>query len=188
MLQSLLLRPLNRLLKGEAWASDLLKPHAGKGAELKIGSVRLRMLVTESGQLEALAADVEPDVRIALPASALVNLSDGADQLTRHATVSGDAGFAETISLLLKHLRPDVGAALSPMLGDVIAHRVETGLTRASTTARQAAANLGANIVEYVRDEHTLVVKRDELVDWRTELSELESALRRLEKRVELTA
>ena len=184
MLQSLWLRPLNRLLKGEAWASELLKPHAGKGAELTIGGVALRVCVTDSGQLESLAEDAEPAVRLALPAAALVNLQDGADQLTRHATVSGDAGFAETISLLLKHLRPDIGAALSPMLGDVLAHRVETGLSRASAGAQQVARSLGANLVEYVRDEQGLVVQQVELTDWRTEMAATQERLGKLEKRI----
>ncbi|MDB5813980.1 MAG: sterol-binding protein [Rhodocyclales bacterium] len=188
MLQSFLLLPLNRLLKGEAWASDLLKPHAGKGALLIVGGVSLRVCVTEAGLLEPLPADVEPAVCLTLPASALATLSDGADQLTKHATVSGDAGFAETISLLLKHLRPDVGAALSPVLGDVIAHRVETGLSHIGASVRQVASNFGANAVEYVRDEQALVVTQDELVDWRKALGDLESALNRLEKRIELAA
>ena len=184
MLQSFLLRPLNRLLKGEAWARDLLKPHAGKGAELTIAGATVRMRVTDSGQVEPLAAGIEPAVRIALPAAALANLPEGADQLTRHATVSGDAGFAETISLLLKHLRPDVGAALSPVLGDVLAHRVETGLARASAGTQQLARNLGANLVEYVRDEQALVVQQEELADWRTEMAAAQESLGRLEKRI----
>jgi ubiquinone biosynthesis protein UbiJ len=186
VLQSLLLRPLNRLLKGEAWAADMLKAHAGKGALLSVGGMSLRVLISDAGLLELLPANVEPAVRIALPASALANLSDGVGQLSKNATVSGDAGFAETISLLLQHLRPDVGAALSPMLGDVIAHRVETGLSHINASARQIAHNFGTNAVEYVRDEQALVVRQEELADWRIALTELESALSRLEKRVEL--
>ncbi len=186
MLQTFLLRPLNRLLKGEAWASDLLKPHAGKGAALSMGGIDLRVRVTDAGQLEPLAADIGPAVCISLPPAALLDLQDGADQLTQQATVSGDAGFAETISLLLKHLRPDVGAALSPLFGDVIAHRVETGLSRVNAGAQQAARNLNANVIEYIRDEQRLVVVREELNDWRNELDELQRAMARLEKRIEL--
>jgi ubiquinone biosynthesis protein UbiJ len=184
MLQALLLRPLNRLLKGEAWASDLLRPHAGKGAELTLGGVGLRMRVTDAGLVEPLASDVEPTVRLALPASALANLQDGADQLSQHATVSGDAGFAETISQLLKHLRPDVGAALSPLVGDVLAHRLETGLSRAGHSVQQLVTNLSANVVEYVRDEQGLVVQQDELAAWRSEMVVALENLGRLEKRV----
>ncbi|HSD37310.1 MAG TPA: hypothetical protein VLC92_07355 [Rhodocyclaceae bacterium] len=184
MLQALWLGPLNRLLKGETWAGDLLKPHAGKGAELCVGGVTLRMRVTDVGLVEALASGAEPAVRIALPATALANLQDGTDQLTQHATVSGDAGFAETISQLLKHLRPDIGAALSPFTGDVLAHRVETSLARASAHAQQLARNLGSNLVEYVRDEQGLVVQQDELVSWRSEVAAAQESLGRLEKRI----
>ncbi|MEC5385001.1 SCP2 sterol-binding domain-containing protein [Uliginosibacterium sp. H3] len=184
MLQAFLLGPLNRLLKGEAWASDMLKPHAGKSAELSLGGVTLRMRVTDAGQVDALAGDAVPDVRIALPASALVSLQDGPDQLSKLATISGDAGFAETISVLLKHLRPDVGAALSPLMGDVLAARVESGLARANAGARQLARNLGANVVEYVRDEQGLVVQQDELAAWRGEMAAAQENLARLEARV----
>jgi ubiquinone biosynthesis accessory factor UbiJ len=182
--QALLLGPLNRLLKGEAWASDLLKPHAGKGAELTLGGVSLRMRVTDAGLVEPLASDAEPAVRIALPAAALATLQDGPDQLTQHATISGDAGFAETISQLLKHLRPDIGAALSPVMGDVLAHRIESGLARANASARQLARSLGTNLVEYVRDEQGLVVQQDELLAWRSELTAAQETLGRLEKRI----
>jgi ubiquinone biosynthesis protein UbiJ len=184
MLQALLLHPLNRLLKGEAWASDLLKPHAGKGAELSVGGVNLRMLVTEGGLVEPLATDAEPAVRIALPASALANMTEGPDQLTKQATVSGDAGFAETISQLLKHLRPNVGAALSPALGDVLAHRIDTGLSRLNASVQQTARNLSANLVEYVRDEQGLVVQQQELADWRGEMAAAQESLSQLEKRI----
>ena len=184
MLQALLLGPLNRLLKGEAWASDLLKPHAGKGAELVLGAFSLRVRVTDAGLVEPLASDAETTVRIALPATALAALQDGAEQLTKHATISGDAGFAETISQLLKHLRPDIGAALAPVVGDVLAHRLETGLSRASASAQQLARNLSANLVEYVRDEQGLVVQQNELTAWRNEMTAAQDSLGRLEKRV----
>lgn len=184
MLRALLLSPLNRLLKGESWAADMLKPHAGKGAELSVGSLALRFQVTDDGLVEGLAAEVEPAVTIALPAGALAHLSGGPEQLTRHATIVGDAGFAETISLLLKHLRPDVGAALSPVLGDVLAHRIETGLSRAGTEARRLVQHVQGNIVEYVRDEQGLVVQQDELASWRADMTAAQDELSKLEKRI----
>lgn len=186
MLQSFLLRALNRLLQGEAWASDLLKVHAGKGAVLTVGGLSLRILVTEAGLLQSLTSDAEPAVRIDLPASALIKLRDGADQLTAHAHIIGDAGFAETIAQLLKYLRPDVGAALSPLLGDALAHRAETGLAKASASAQQITRNLSANIVEYLRDEQAWVVQQDELAGWRAEMGAAEEQLGRLEKRIAL--
>ncbi|HEX5127937.1 MAG TPA: hypothetical protein VFW00_14420, partial [Rhodocyclaceae bacterium] len=129
--------------------------------------------------------DEIPSVSIELPPEALPHLFDGVDAFGRHARVNGDAHFAETIAQLLRHLRPDLGAALSPIFGDILAHRLERGFDTAINNAQNVARNLGANILEYVREEKALVVKRGELENWNLELARLRDDLARLEKRME---
>jgi len=186
MLTRLALLPLNRLLQEQAWAGDLLRPHAGKGAELAIGNASLKFLVSivsDSAQLEALPADTPIAVRIALPASALTQLPLSVETLTQQAQISGDAGFAEVISQLLRHLRPDVGAALSPLIGQVLAHRVEQGATRVAAGAQDAVQRVTSNVREYVGEGVAPAVSRSELAQWSADIARFEQQLQQLETR-----
>lgn len=159
---TLLLLPLNQLLRSQPWAAEQLRTHRGKGCEFAVGSFALRLRVTEAGGFEMLPDDVAPAVRLELPASALGGLPDGVDALVKQATVSGDAGFAETLSQLLRHLRPDLGAALEPVLGRVAANRVEQMATKCADILLDSARRAAANLKEYAGEATGPVVARSE--------------------------
>lgn len=179
---------LNRMIERETWARDALREHADEIGLLGLGPIRLRFRVTDTALLEVDHNAGDPTVSIEVPASALAHAFDGPDSLARHARVSGDARLAETIALLLKHLRPDVGALLSPITGDIVANRVERALAGAASTAQDTARNLGANLYEYVSEEAGLVVKRGELESLQDDMARARDDLARLEKRIERLA
>ncbi|MGC3962614.1 MAG: hypothetical protein QM803_04610 [Rhodocyclaceae bacterium] len=176
---------LNRMIERETGARDALREHVSETALLGLGPVVLRFRVTDTALLEVDHNVGEPTVSIEVPSSALAHAFDGPDALARHARVSGDARLAETIAQLLKYLRPDVGALLSPITGDIVANRVERALTSATATTRNTARNLGANLYEYVSEEAGLVVKRTELESLQDDMARVRDDLARLEKRIE---
>lgn len=167
---TLLLLPLNQLLRSQPWAAEQLRTHRGKGCEFEVGSFTLRLRVTEAGGFEMLPADVAPAVRLSLPAAALGDLPDGVDVLVKQATVSGDAGFAETLSQLLRHLRPDLGAALEPVLGRVAANRIEQMATKCADILLDSARRAAANLREYAGEGVAPVVSRGEFEGFVAEL------------------
>lgn len=180
-----LLQPLNRLIRSESWARLLLQGHAGKGAELQVGPARLSFLIGEEGLLVPLGGDVAPAVCISLPAEALGELlTGGPEALVARARISGDAGLADALSRLLRHLRPDLGAALSPVLGRVLAHRVEQGAGKALSVLQDGAQRAAANVREYLSEGVAPVVTRSEFQQLADAGRDLSARLDRLESRL----
>ncbi|MFT3735362.1 MAG: hypothetical protein QM776_10095 [Rhodocyclaceae bacterium] len=185
MLDQLLLQPLNRLIRSENWARLLLQGHAGKGAELKIGPATLRFLIADDGLLLPLADGVAPAVCISMPADALGDLlSGGPDALVARAQLSGDAGLADALARLIRHLRPDLGAALSPVLGRVLANRVEQGAGKALATLQDGAQRLSANLREYLAEGVAPAITQRELESLAEGNRALAARLDRLEARL----
>lgn len=184
MLSFVALPLLNRLLTQQAWARELLRPHAGKSAQLSLSGMRLAFRVAQDGALVA-APDAENiDVSIEVPASALPHLADGVGELSARARVSGDAGFAEAIGRLLRELRPDIGAACAPFVGNILANRIEQGLGTVTQFLQRASAGLRENALEYLRDESQLTIGGPELDGFARELAALRDDLSRLDKRI----
>jgi ubiquinone biosynthesis accessory factor UbiJ len=176
---------LNRLIEREAWAREALRAHSHESALLRVAGLSLRFRMTDTGLVESDHDEGEPNVSIEVPASALSHVFDGPDALARHARIVGDARLAETIARLLKHLRPDLGAWLAPLTGDILANRVQGAVTGATQTIQAVARNAGANVYEYMSEETGWVVRRIELESNQDDLSCLRDDLARLEKRVE---
>jgi ubiquinone biosynthesis accessory factor UbiJ len=184
-LQGAALRPINHLLQSADWARKALTEHAGKGAEVTVAGLSLRMQVGAHGELEPLAAEQQPAVRIELPAAALAALPASTAELVGQARIEGDAGFAETIALLARHLRPDIGGALSPVMGQALAHRVERGLEQLLYNAQDGARRLGQNLREYAAETQAPTVARAEFEAFSESLQEVQEAVRKLRQRVE---
>lgn len=181
---------VNRLLEGERWARVMLQRHAGHTAAIDFAGIRMRFSVSGEGLLAPVVGDeVAPDVQIILPATALPYLTSGMAEMGRHAQVIGNAHFAETIQTLARYLRPDIAAALSPLVGDAIAHRVGEGVEMAMRSLERSARNLGQNVVEHFRDEQAMLVRQSEWQSFSRAVATMRDDVARLEKRLErLTA
>lgn len=179
---------LTPLLHQQPWARERLRPHAGKIAELGSGLVSSRVQVTPEGGLSAAPAGAQANLRIHLPARALASLLDGPEALSRQAQVQGDAAFAETVAELLRHLRPDLGAALAPYVGDALAHRAETSGAALIQAGQDTAKRLAGNVHEYISEEMYWTVKQFEAQNLQADLNSLRDDLARLEKRVQKLA
>lgn len=183
------LNAINRLLRSESWASVLLKQHAGQTALIEVAGIDLHFMISDEGLLLAPPKhNGEPDVQIVVPASALPSLAEGMENLSRHAHVSGNAQLAETLQTVMKYLRPDLGAALSPFFGDALAHRIERTTIALATGAVRSARNAGENILEYVRDEKGVLTRHDALEEFSREVARMRDDVARLEKRLERVA
>lgn len=184
MLAEPLLSLLNRLIDAQPALRALLVPHAGKQAALSIGGLGLRFAIAPAGQLAQAEAGRTPDVSIDIPASALPYLAEGTTALQARAQVSGDAGLADVLGRLAGGLRPDIGGWLSPVLGDILANRVEQGLQALAGVATRGVSGLAANVSEYLQEESRLVVRAAELQGQTAERTQLDERLAALERRL----
>lgn len=187
MIESFVLALINRMLAQQDWARERLHEHVGQMLALECGPLNWRWLVVEDAHLRRADQAMEASVSLRLPTAAVQAWLGGtSEDLAHHVEISGNARFVETISLLLEYLRPDVGAALSPFLGDVLAHRVEQvlldfgrqlvvfsrhGGERLQAVLAQPAANWG--------------VGRGDWREWRGEVEALVVHLDTLEKRID---
>lgn len=186
---AIVLLAVNRLLRGERWARTMLQAHAGQTAAIDLAGMAMRFTVSGEGLIEPSGASQEPaDVHIVLPASALAFLPEGMSKVGRHARVVGNAHFAETLQTLAQYLRPDLGAALSPVIGDALAHRVAAGCESLAGSAERSLRGLGENLLEYLRDETGVLLREEEYARFAREIAALRDDLARCEKRVQRIA
>lgn len=185
MIATLALPLINRLLGQQDWAAQELRPHAGKHLRIAMGGMALQCAINDEGQLIRSPADAELAVSIQLPVQALSQLGDGIDGISRHARIEGDAQLAETIAHLLRHLRPDIGATLSPLFGDVVAQRIDDGIGSLAAALADSSQRVGTNLRDYLVNESPSLVDQHTLADFSKDVRRLRDDLARLEKRIE---
>lgn len=175
---------LNRMLEDQPRLRAELARHAGKQFSLSVGGLSLCAAIGDVGALEAGQTARPSDVEVSLPVAALSQLLEGREALQAQARISGDAALAELLPRLAESLRPDVGAWLSPVLGDIVANRVEQGFAALAALGRRGFDGLSANIGEYLREEGALAVSTSEGEAHRDALARLQADLAKAEARV----
>ena len=174
----------NRILTQEDWARGRLKPHAGLNARLNAGALSFFCTITAHGFLRRAQPDAEADVQIDLPGDQLWRLSEGRDAQLSIARISGRADLADTLGFLLRNLRLDLAAELSPWIGDIFAARLAKGLGALATAHVRSIDALARNWVEHLRDETRALPAAPEFSAWHTAVVGLASAADTLDRRI----
>ncbi len=99
--------------------------------------------------------------------------------------VSGDARFAQRFLDCLRRVPFDPEEPLSRLVGDGAAHRLGMWLRGALDWGRHAADTLGADVVEYMREETRDLVCREDIGEWVREVDRLSADVDRLAARLE---
>jgi len=180
---------LNRLLRSESWARERLVPFAAETLELRAPPLpTLRFAITAEGCLAPAAASNEPSLVVTVGPDAIAAAAKGEDHLLRSIDVAGNARLASEVMFLVRHLRWDVEEDLAKFVGDVAARRL-TGLARdAAAWHADAAKRIAASFMEYAVEEKRILVKRNALADFSSDVARLRDGVERLEKRVERLA
>lgn len=104
-------------------------------------------------------------------------------------TITGDANLARDLERLFSRLDPDWEGRLSRIFGDVWGHQVASGLRAGMEQAKDTAENAGSMLSEYLQQNHSPVIRRDEfkefsevVEDTRQWADDLESRIHDLEK------
>lgn len=185
MLLPLAIVALNHLLGQAAWASDKLKPHAGRVALLVSGPVALRLQIESDGRFAEAAQASVPDATIELPTAALPQAFHGFDAVSRRVAVSGNAEFAETLGYVLRNLRWDAEEDLSRFVGDIAAHRMASGLKEFLDWQQAGLRSLAASTADYLAEERALLLRSATATALANETDALRDDLARLEKRLD---
>ena len=184
-----LIAAINHLLGQASWAREKLAPFAGHAAQIKLPPFEAAFLIGDDGCIcsptDANAAAAEPEVIIALPATAPLLALQGKDAVMRAARIEGSAEFAEALGFVIRNLRWDVEEDLSTVVGDIAAHRIVSGTREFAAWQQQAAQNLAENLAEYFTEEQPLIARRAAIADFSTEVDRLRDDVARLEKRLQ---
>jgi len=176
---------VNHLLASQSWARSRLALHAGDAIRLELGPTRVEWAVSGEGMLEPVAGR-EPAVTIAVPLKSLPRLLARDSTARREVTVTGNVGLAADLEYLFAHLRWDVEADLSRVVGDIAAHRITRAGEAAARLPGEMAISVGRSARQFLTDERPLMVRGDEMSSFLADVDDMRDDTERLAKRVAL--
>ncbi|MBC7779530.1 MAG: hypothetical protein H7125_05425 [Proteobacteria bacterium] len=184
-LSSPIIAAINHLLASQSWARARLVPYAGEAIRLQIGATVIDVAVSAEGTLLP-AQDLPSAVTIAVPLALLPRLLARDPQARREVSVTGNVGLAADLEYLFGHLRWDVEADLSRVVGDIAAHRLTQVGAAAARLPGEVASSLARSTRQFLTDEQSLVARADEVAGYVAEVDHLRDDAERLAKRVAL--
>ncbi|RKZ35898.1 MAG: sterol-binding protein [Gammaproteobacteria bacterium] len=129
------------------------------------------------------------DVTVAGAPLALMRLISGGagDDLSLggQVAITGDVAFAQQVKVLAQRLDLDWEEELSRVVGDTVAHQLGNAARQFWSWRAQAVETLYQDLAEYAREETNLVVTRDELEIFYTQVTDTRDAVERLEQRIQ---
>lgn len=102
--------------------------------------------------------------------------------------IEGDATLAQQFIRILKQLDIDWEEWLSHYLGDVLARQIGRAAGAMRDWARDAAADMRADVTEYLQEESRLLAPAVRVARFLSEVDELRADVERLEQRVKRLA
>jgi ubiquinone biosynthesis protein UbiJ len=175
-------------------ASALLGELQGRRLEIEIAGTPWNLVLECSGGTLTMqqvpsgsgARAATPDARIrGTPLSLLALAGADARSVIQRGDVriDGDTAVAERFQELLGHLRPDLEAVLSRLLGRSLAHVVVRTARDASGWARASAWTGARNLAEYLAHEKQALVSRAEAEQFLQGVDEVREQLDRADAR-----
>jgi ubiquinone biosynthesis protein UbiJ len=189
MLEGVLPHPfvavVNHLLARESWATDRLKPFAGRRVRLRMAPLPdLDLAIAASGLLERAPGEAASDLTVTLKPGALPGLLARDDRLMREAEIAGDTDLAAALQFVFRNLHWDAEEDLSRVMGDAAAHRL-AGAGRAFVAwQRDAAQRLGDNVGEDLKEESQQLPRPDDVAAFGGAVADARDAVERLDKRI----
>lgn len=177
--------PLNHLLRGNAWARDLLKAHAGKVARFDCLPFTVSLVILDSGETAAAAPSNVPDVTVTLTPGLLLRIAARDENVWRDIHVDGDTALASVLNQLWRHLRWDYEEDLSRVFGDIAAHRMAQSMQLFGQWAQASGDNMARSFSEYWTEEQPLIAATSDLKAFASDVDTLRDDVARLEKRIE---
>lgn len=181
----------NALLRREEWARERLLRHAGKTVRLAAGGFQASLTITSEGHANVADLAVVPNVTVTLATEKLtlahvlsMRSSPDGDALMDITHISGDAGLAQVVGELARHLRWDIQDELATRIGDVPAMRLTQAAQALVHGARTAGQRLVGNVAEYLSEERRVLVGKPLFDDHCQELAQTVQALDALDARL----
>jgi len=186
--ESLFERSLNHLLRQTPGAAEGLARHAGASVRFDLTLAQFDLRIADDGCFSA-AAVAAPDAVIRPTPALVARLPFFGRDALRDADYSGDSALLAPLDRVFRQLHWDVEADLTPLAGDVAAHRLHALGQDVIAGLAHGFSALGHNASEYLVEEAELMARGvdvarfnhavDTLAD---DVARLDARLRRLER------
>jgi ubiquinone biosynthesis protein UbiJ len=100
--------------------------------------------------------------------------------------VQGDLGVAQKIQSLFSNLQIDLESTLSQFLNPVLAHQIYLFISSGSSGMIKNCEKMEDDVIDYLRYESTLIAKRTEFGDLKSDISNLCDQLENFESRMNI--
>jgi len=164
---------INRILNLDEDSTARLERLENRMLRLDIEGVGITLFFAfNGGQVEVgTQSSIDPDTVISGSPVALFAMAVPEDignwgSPDSRVNISGDANLARDLERLFSQLDPDWEGRLSRMFGDVWGHQVAAGLKAGAEQARESAGNAGEMISEYLQQNQSPVVGKDEFAEF----------------------
>ena len=176
---------LNHLLRQNSWASEQLRPFAGKSVRISIPPFSSALLIEPWGEFSSAIDPAGVDAEITLSPGAALRALFYPDTATSAASLEGDTELGAAVGKILRQLHWDAEADVSRIIGDIPAHELsKAGAHVRQEIGRQALA-LAGMFSEYWLEEQPQIAKRRHLEQFAREVDALRDDAERLAKRLE---
>lgn len=175
----------NHLLRGNPWALERLRPHAGKTVLLRAIPFEWRFALAENGEVLPELTAAEPDLCIAATIPLWLRMFAMREHDLSLAKVSGDTALTDDLAYLVRYLAWDVEEDLSHVFGDVAAHRMADGGRKLLGWPGAALFGLASALAEYWVEERPLLVRPEDIQRYFREVALLAAEVETLETRIE---
>lgn len=183
---------LNRYLRQESAAASQCRSLQGRplafevtdtGWRFVIEPINGAMRVGEDGDVEPAVTVRAPTFRLLL--TAMTTLA-GQEKTTGSIEIDGDAEVLQRFTRILRLVGFDPEEVLSQMLGDVVAHRLASGIRNLTGWGRRSLNSMSYSAAEYLREESEDLARGGDVEEWERGVEVLRDGIDRLEARLNL--
>lgn len=174
----------NHILGQETWARHRLQPFSGQIIRLDVGPLSAAVSITAEGYFKAARLASSPTVSLTVTTDSFLRSLVTRKPLEGDVQVSGSVRLAECLLNVLKGLHWDIEADLSPLLGDIVAHRLVLGNRRLSKYPGKQVDFVAREVADYLTSERAILARRTRFSTLIAEADTVERALETLAVRV----
>ncbi len=199
-------REINLLLSQQSAARDRLVKFAGKSAKFALGPFVFAFKVRVNGEVEALDSFAQPNLTIQPDVSITGSMEavgaflrggkDGAQAAMAHLNIQGNVGFAQELAFLAENIRYEPEERIAQGLRRIFPMMPTNALDAAAVQgvsigkglfswATDAGSRLAKASADYLVHENPMLVLREDLTQFTSDVEALGHRIERTVKRIE---
>jgi ubiquinone biosynthesis accessory factor UbiJ len=176
---------LNHVIAQNGGSVERLKPYSGMHLRFCLPLRELNFSITDDGMLSSGGGTAAADVIFTISTEQIPRLLLGDGTVWKAIESSGDTELRAILVSVFAGLRWDMEEDLSTVVGDIPAHYFVTAARKLIDSSRQSALTLGRTLSEYWVEEHPLLVKTSQLMQFTAAVEALAQATKHIEQRIE---